>query len=75
MPNAPAVPGTLREKDRIFSWFLDRYDKQFQNDYLMKYGGYGYSHILLSYADSCGPTNNPGKTPGNGQTLEQFIQL
>jgi hypothetical protein len=75
MEGAPAVPGTLREKDRIFSWFLDRYVKQFQNDYLMKYGGYRYSHILLSYADSCGPVNNPGKTPGNGQTLEQFVNF
>jgi hypothetical protein len=75
MPGAPPVPGTLREYDRIFSWFLDRYTKQFQHDYLMKYGGYRYSHILLSYADSCGPVDNPGKTPGNGQTLQQFIDF
>lgn len=74
MPGAPQVPGVGRKYERIFSWFLDRYPMDFQKEYLTKYGGYGYTHFLLSYADSTGPTNNPGKTPGNGHTLDQFLE-
>jgi hypothetical protein len=74
MPGAPQVPGVGRKYERIFSWFLPKYAPDFQQAYLTKYGGYGYTHFLLSYADSTGPTENPGKTPGAGQTLEQFME-
>ena len=74
MPGAPQVPGVGRKYERIFSWFLDRYPLDFQQAYLSKYAGYGYTHFLLSYADSTGPTSNPGKTPGNGHTLDQFLE-
>jgi len=74
MPGAPQVPGVGRKYERIFSWFLDRYPLDFQKAYLTKYGGYGYTHFLLSVGDSLGPPENPGKTPGAGHTLDQFIE-
>jgi len=74
MPGAPQVPGVGRKYERIFSWFLDRYPDDFQREYLTTYGGYGYTHFLLSVGDSLGPPENPGKTPGAGRTLDQFIQ-
>lgn len=75
MPGFPPVPGMGAKYERIFSWFLDRYSVEQQKEYLTKYAGYGYTHLLLSYADSTGPTENPGKTPGAGHTLDQFIEL
>jgi len=73
MPNAPMVPGMGKKYDRIFSWFLPKYTLEFQKEYLTKYAGYQYTHFLLSYADATGPLENPGKTPGAGQSLQQFI--
>jgi len=75
MDDAPWVPGaSSTEYTRILSWFLDRYSRDFQKRYLTKYTGYRYSHIRLSYGDSCGPVNNgPNSPPGNGQTLKQFV--
>jgi hypothetical protein len=74
MPDAPMVPGMGDKYQRIFSWFLPKYPLDFQKQYLTKYAGYGYKHFLLSYADATGPTENPGKTPGAGQTLDQFLE-
>jgi len=76
MPGAPVVPGASPNKpERILSWFVDRYTSDFQKAYLEKYAGYGYTHFTLSYADSCGPVNMPPTAPpGNGRTLEQFIE-
>jgi len=74
MEGAPMVPGMGRKYERIFSWFLPKYALDFQQQYLTKYAGYGYTHFLLSYADAVGPVDNPGKTPGSGQTLEQFLE-
>jgi hypothetical protein len=73
MDDAPWVPGVGQKYQRIFSWFLDRYLLDFQQRYLTKYAGYLYTHFLLSAADSLGPTENPGKTPGAGHSLNQFI--
>jgi hypothetical protein len=76
MPGAPVVPGASPNKpERILSWFVDRYTSDFQKAYLEKYAGFGYSHFTLSYADSCGPVSMPPTAPpGNGRTLDQFIE-
>jgi hypothetical protein len=74
MPDAPWVPGVGQKYDRIFSWFLDRYPLDFQKEYLTKYAGFQYTHFLLSVGDSLGPPENPGKTPGAGHTLDQFLE-
>lgn len=74
MPGAPWVPGVLSQPERIFSWFLDRYSESFQHSYIDKMLSYDYTHLALSIPDSIGPTNNPGKTPGAGFTLEQFLR-
>ena len=76
MPGAPVVPGASpRKPERVLSWFLDRYESQFQKDYLSKVAGYGYTHLTLSYADSTGPINMPPNAPpGAGRTLEQFLE-
>lgn len=76
MPNAPWVPGaSTRHPERILSWFLDRYEKSFQEDYLALYAGYGYTHFKLSLADSMGKIDNGSNSPpGNGKTLDQFIE-
>ena len=66
MPDAPLVPGmNPATKDRILSWFIDRYPLDFQKAYLTKYAGFGYTHITLSPPDSI---------EGYGQTLEQFVE-
>lgn len=76
IPGAPWVPGaSSKHPERILSWFLDRYSADFQKQYLELYAGYGYTHLLLSYADSCGPVDNgPQSPPGNARTLDQFIE-
>ena len=83
MPGAPWVPGACSDIladgtktwERILSWFLDRYPLPFQLAYLAKTASYGYTHVLLSYGDSCGPVDNgPQSPPGNARTLEQFIE-
>lgn len=76
MDGAPWVPGaSTRHPERILSWFLDRYSEDFQKAYLEKYAGYGYTHFKLSVADSCGKIDNgPQSPPGNGRTLDQFIE-
>lgn len=76
MDGAPVVPGaSTRHPERILSWFLDRYTKDFQEQYLTKYAGYGYTHFKLSLADSMGKIDNgPNSPPGNGRTLDQFIE-
>lgn len=75
MPGAPMVGGVSpNHPERILSWFLDRYSLDFQHAYLEKYASYGYTHLRLSYGDSCGPVDNgPNSPPGCGQTLEQLI--
>jgi hypothetical protein len=75
MPGAPQIPGTGRKYERIFSWFIDRYDLDFQKQYLEKYAGYQYTHFKLSLADSCGKIDNGvNSPPGAGRTLDQFIE-
>jgi len=75
MPGAPQIPGTGRKYERIFSWFLDRYPLDFQEAYLEKTAGYGYTHVKLSLADSIGKIDNgPNSPPGAGRTLDQFIE-
>jgi hypothetical protein len=76
IPGAPVVPGgSTREAQRILSWFVDRYEKDFQKRYLSEYAGYGYKHLLLSYADSTAAKEQPSdKPPGAGRTLDQFIE-
>jgi hypothetical protein len=76
LPGAPWVPGaSSRHPERILSWFIDRYSPDWQARYLDAYAARGYTHLKLSYADSCGPVDNgPWSPPGNAQTLEQFVQ-
>jgi hypothetical protein len=76
MPGAPVVGGaSSRHPERILTWFLDRYTPEFQQQYLTKYAGYGYTHLLLSYADSTAAVDQPpDKPPGAGQSMEQFIE-
>jgi hypothetical protein len=65
LPGAPWVPGaSSKHPERILSWFVDRYDPDWQARYLDTVAGYGYSHLKLSYGDSC---------QGNGQSLDQLI--
>jgi hypothetical protein len=75
LPGAPWVPGaSARHPERILSWFLDRYPADWRARYLDQVGANGYTHVKLSYADSCGPIDNgPASPPGNGQSLEAFI--
>ncbi len=76
IPDAPVVPGSsTKHPERILSWFVDRYEADFRKRYLQTYASYGYTHLKLSYADSCGPVDNgPNSPPGNGHSLEQFIE-
>jgi hypothetical protein len=76
MANAPWVPGaSSNHPERILSWFLDRYALDFQKEYLTTVGGFGMTHLLLSYADSTAATDQPpDKPPGAGRTLDQFIE-
>lgn len=76
IPGAPWVPGaSSRHPERILSWFVDRYQPDFRQLYLSEYAGRGYTHLKRSYADSCGPVDNgPNSPPGNGQSLEQFVE-
>jgi hypothetical protein len=76
MPGFPWVPGASNKKpEQILSWFVDRYTLDLQKQYLEVYNGYGYTHFTLSYADSCGPKEMPPTAPpGNGRSLEQFIE-
>ena len=71
MPGAPIVLGVNPDtKDLILSWFLDRYPLDFQKSYLLKYAGYGYTHLYLSPPDSLAPVD----AGGAGQTLDQFVR-
>ncbi len=55
MPDAPLVLGMYPPtKDRILSYFIDRYPIAFQRAYLKTYAGYGYTHLTLSPPDSLG---------------------
>lgn len=66
---------STRHPERIMSWFLDRYSEDFQKAYLEKVDGYGYTHHLLSYADSTAAKDQPmDKPPGAGRNLDQFIE-
>lgn len=82
IPGAPWVPGaSARHPERILSWFVDRYDRDFRRRYLEAYAGRGYTHLKRSYGDSCGPrersripyTVDDGP-PGNDLSLAQFVQ-
>ncbi len=76
LPGAPWVPGaSSRHPERILSWFIDRYSKGWQDAYLDAYAARGYTHLKLSAADSMGPVDNgPNSPPGNGQSLQQFVE-
>lgn len=76
MPGAPQIDRGVSptHPERIMSWFIDRYPEDFQHEYLSLYGGYGYTHLRLSYADSTAAIDQPSnKPPGAGRTLDQFI--
>lgn len=65
MPDAPMIDGaSAATKDQILSWFIDRYPLDFQKAYLLKYAGYGYTHLYLSPPDSLN---------GAGKTLDEFV--
>jgi hypothetical protein len=77
MPGAPVIDRGVssRHPERILSWFIDRYPLDFQQQYLEKVVGYGYTHLRLSYGDSTAAKDQPSnKPPGAGQTLDQLIE-
>jgi hypothetical protein len=75
----PVVPGASSEpnasRNRVLTYFLDRWSPDWQRRILERHAGYGYTHFLLSAADSMGPSPcpfGPGP-PGNNQSLAQFV--
>jgi hypothetical protein len=76
IPGAPWMPGlSRRHPERILSWFTDRYTPTFQDEYFGRTLSYGYTHLKLSYADSCGSADTLGdrRPPGFEQSLDQFV--
>jgi hypothetical protein len=76
----PVVPGASSEpnasRTRVLTYFLDRWSPDWQRRILETHAGYGYTHFLLSAADSLGSDPcpfGPGP-PGAGRTLSQFVE-
>src|SRR5262245_6271229 len=78
----PWVPGASsepnRSRDRVLTYFIDRWDRDWQRRICETHAGYGYTHFLVSAADSMGPDPcpypRPGEgPPGAGHSLQQFV--
>lgn len=54
VPNLPVIPGGADgpAKDRLLSWFIDRYSLSDQESALLTYAERGYTHFTLSWPDS-----------------------
>lgn len=75
LPGAPWVPGaSSRHPERVLSWFLDRFPLEWRDRWVDRCLRNGYTHVILSAADSMGRVDNGTQSPpGNGQTLDQFV--
>jgi len=75
LPGIPWVGGASdKHPERLLSWFLDRYTLDVQHRWLDQNLANGYTHVILSAADSMGPVDNGWwSPPGAAQSLDQFV--
>lgn len=75
LPGIPWVGGASdRHPERLLSWFLDRYDRGVQQRWLDQNAMNGYTHVILSAADSMAPIDSgPNAPPGAAQSINQLI--
>lgn len=79
LPGAPIIPaGSTKQPQRILSYLLDRYPREWQEKWLDANAARGYSHIVQSVADMMANPVSPNPAqipPGGGMSLQQVIDF